>query len=117
MVVERMDCDTNYGFIEKERLQIDGINIETGDNRRLMTIEMQIPLNSSSIYNLTGDDVWLGFEIDPPSFRIQDNNNTGSARQGYGRRGSMSQSSNASRINIRQRMGAYERWYLINLGE
>ena len=117
MVVERMGSDTNYGFIEKERLQIDGINIETGDNRRLMTIEMQIPLNSSSIYNLTGDDVWLGFEIDPPSFRIQDNNNTGSGRQGYGRRGSMSQSSNASRINIRQRMGAYERWYLINLGE
>lgn len=117
MVVERLDSDTNYGFIEKNRLQIDGIEIETGDNRRLISIEMQVPLNSSSIYNLKGEKIWLGFEIDPPSFRIQDNNNTGSTRQDYGRRRPMSQGSNSSRMNIRQRMGAFERWYQINLSE
>lgn len=117
MVVENMDSNTNYGFLDKERLQVDGIEIQTGDNRRLMTIEMQVPLNSSSIYNLTGDEVWLGFEIDPPSFRIQDNNTTGSGRQGYGQRGSMSQRNNTSRTSIRQMMGAYERWYLIDLSK
>lgn len=117
MVVERMDSEENYGFIDKERLQVDGIQIETGDNRRLMTIEMQIPLNSSSIYNIRGEKVWLGFEIDPPSFRIQDNNPTGSNRQGYGRRGSMSQQRSPSRTNIRQRMGAFESWYLLDLSK
>jgi len=117
MVVERIETDTNYGFLEKEILQVDGIKIETGDNRRLMSIEMQIPLNSSSIYNLNGDEFWLGFEIDPPNFRMQDNNNTGSTRQGYGRRGGMSQGSNMSRMNIRQRMGQFERWYYINLAD
>lgn len=117
MVVERIESDTNYGFLEKERLQVDGIEIETGDNRRLMTIEMQVPLTGSSIYNLNGDEIWLGFEIDPPNFRIQDNNDTGSMNQGYGRRGGISQQRNTSRTNIRQRMGQFERWYRINLGE
>lgn len=117
MVVERMESNTNYGFLEKERLQVDGIEIETGDNRRLMTIEMQIPLTSSSIYNLNGDEIWFGLEIDPPNFRIQSDNTTSSNRQGYGRRGGMSQPNNTSRMNIRQRMGQFERWYRINLNE
>ena len=117
MVVERIKSDTNYGFIEKERLQVDGIEIETGDNRRLITIEMQVPLNSSSIYNLNGEEIWLGFEIDPPNFRIQDNNTSGVNRQGYGRRSGMSQTTNTTRMNMRQRMGQFETWYLINLGD
>lgn len=117
MIVERMGSETNYGFLEKERLQVDGIEIATADNRRLMTIEMRVPLNSSSIYSLSGNEFWLGFEIDPPNFRIQNDNNTGVSRQGYGRRGSMYQGSTPSRTNLRQRMGAFERWYRINLSE
>jgi hypothetical protein len=118
MVVEQTGSDTNYGFVDKERLQVDGIEISTGDNRRLMSIEMRVPLNSSSIYNLKGNNLWLGFEIDPPNFRIQSNDNNASRQQGYGsRRGRMSQGTNTSRMNLRQRMGQYERWYNINLSE
>jgi hypothetical protein len=116
MVVEQIESDTNYGFIDKERLQVDGIEISTGNNRRLMTIEMRIPLNSSSIYNLNSNQLWLGFEIDPPNFRIQNNDNTTAGQQRYGR-GRMAQGSNTSRMNLRQRMGQYERWYNINLSE
>ena len=116
MVVEQIESDTNYGFIDKERLQVDGIEISTGNNRRLMTIEMRIPLNSSSIYNLNSNQLWVGFEIDPPNFRIQNNDQTTAGQQRYGR-GRMAQGSNTSRMNLRQRMGQYERWYNINLSE
>ncbi len=114
MIVERTGSDTNYGFVDKERLQIDGIEISSGENRRLMSIELRVPLNSSSIYSLNGNQFWLGFEIEPPNFRIQENNNTSSGQQGYGR-GRRSQGSNMSRINMRQRMGQYEQWYHIDL--
>ena len=116
MIVERIGSDANYGFIDKEQLQVDGIDIESGENRRLTTIEMRIPLNTSSVYSISGDELWLGFEIDPPNFRIQNNDNTSMAnrRQGYGR-GGMYQGSNAARMNMRQRMGQYERWYLLEL--
>jgi hypothetical protein len=77
---------------------------------------MRIPLNSSSIYNLNSNQLWLGFEIDPPNFRIQNNDNTTAGQQRYGR-GRMAQGSNTSRMNLRQRMGQYERWYNINLSE
>jgi hypothetical protein len=118
MVVEQTESDTNYGFIDKEMLQVDGIEISTGDNRRLMSIEMRVPLNSSSIYNLKGNQLWVGFEIDPPNCRIQSNDNNASRQQGYGsRRGRMSQGTNTSRMNLRQRMGQYERWYSINLSQ
>lgn len=114
MIVERIGSDTNYGFVDKERLQIDGIEIASGENRRLMSIEMRVPLNSSSIYSLNGDQFWLGFEIDPPDFRIQNNDNTSTRQQGYGR-GRRSQGSSMTRMNMRQRLGQYEQWYQIDL--
>ncbi|WP_340106906.1 hypothetical protein [Rhodohalobacter sp. 8-1] len=116
MIVERMGPDTNYGFVDKERLQIDGIEMSSGENRRLISIEMRVPLNSSSIYSLNGDQFWLGFEIDPPNFRIQNNDNTSSRRQqqGYGR-GRATQGSSMTRMNMRQRMGQYRQWYHVDL--
>lgn len=117
MIVERNGSDTNYGFIDKEQLRVDGIDIETGENRRLTTIEMRIPLNTSSVYTISGEELWLGFEIDPPNFNIQNNDNSSMAnrRRGYGRGSGMYQGSNAARMNMRQRMGQYERWYLLDL--
>lgn len=120
MIIERNESSTNHGFIDKERLQIDGIQISTGDNRRLMSIEMRVPLNSSSIYNLQGNQIWMGFEIDPPNFRIQsDNTTTSRNQQGYGRGSgrSMTQTPENRRANLRQRMGQYERWFKLSLNQ
>lgn len=116
MIVERTGPDANYGFVDKERLQIDGIEISSGEDRRLISIEMRVPLNSSSIYSLNGDQFWLGFEIDPPNFRIQNNDNTSSRQQGYGRRrGSRGSNMTRMNMNMRQRMGQYQQWYHLDL--
>lgn len=119
MIVEQNESSTNHGIIDKDRLQIDGIELSSGENRRLTSIEMRVPLNSSSIYNLHGNEIWLGFEINPPNFRIQSDNTTTGNQQGYGRGSGrrMSQSSENRRATLRQQMGQYERWYKLSLDQ
>lgn len=116
MIVEDFDDDTNHGFIDKDRLQIDGIEIASGDNSRLMSIEMRVPLNSQSVYNLSGDrQLWLGFEVSPPDFRIRnDSDNNSATQQGYGRNQQRAQPQN-NRGDMRRRMGQYEEWYRLEL--
>lgn len=113
MIVERTGSSENYGFVDKEQLEIDGIQLAAGENRRLTGIEMRIPLQNNSIYRLNGDRIWVGFQIDPPEFRLQNNNNMDQQRNARNR--GMTQTNESRRVNLRQRMGQYERWYLLNL--
>ncbi|MFO7846393.1 MAG: hypothetical protein R6V27_07520 [Balneolaceae bacterium] len=117
MIVEESGSDRNHGFIDKDRLQIDGIQIASGNDSRLMSIEMRIPINNQSVYNLSGDrNIWLGFEVSPPNFRIQNDNNSNSASQrGYEQNQGRTQPSNNQRSEIRRRMGQYEEWYNLSL--
>ncbi len=117
MVVEQSSSGTDRGFINRDQLQIDGIQIAAEEGRRMMSIELRVPLNQSSIYNIHGDRIWVGFEIDPPNFRRQDNSNQMQQQQRYGGQRRASQSADNRRSNIRQRMGQFERWYRLDLGQ
>lgn len=116
MIVERTGgSDRNHGFINKDQLLIDGIEIAAADERRLMALEMRVPLNESSLFNLHGDKIWVGFEIDPPNIRLQDDQSSMNQQQRYGNQRRVSQSRGNRQASLRQQMGQYEKWYQLNL--
>ena len=118
MIVERSGgSDRNHGFINKGQLLIDGIEIAAADGRRLMGLEMRVPLNESSLFNLEGDNIWLGFEIDPPNIRLQDDQASMNRQQRYGNQRRPTQNRGSRQANLRQQMGQYEQWYQLNLGK
>jgi len=115
MIVEESRAGKDYGFINKDQLQIDGIQIAAGEGRRLMSVEMRVPVDESSFFNLEGNRVWLGFEIDPPDIRInQEDPATANQRDRYGQRRRISEQA-GNQMNFRRQMGEYEEWFLLNL--
>ncbi|TVQ65860.1 MAG: hypothetical protein EA360_07940 [Balneolaceae bacterium] len=90
MIVERFDgSNPEYGFVTMNQIEIDGMRIATDQNRRFLSLEMKIPLDGSTIYNVVNGDLWVGFTIEPPIFRFRSDSETMSSRQqqsmtGYG---------------------------------
>ncbi len=81
MIVERYDDRPEHGFVDKSQLEIDGMEIATDEDRRYVSLEMKIPIDGSSIYNVTKNDLWIGFAVEPPSFRIRHDSNSNLSRQ------------------------------------
>lgn len=119
MIVERTGgSERNHGFINKDQLLIDGIEVATAEGRRLMGLEMRVPLNESSLFNLEGGNIWLGFEIDPPNIRLQDDQSSmNQQQQRYGNQRRPTQNRGSRQASLRQQMGQYEQWYQLNLGQ
>jgi hypothetical protein len=114
MIVERPGgrSDADYGFVTLSQLEVDGMNAAVNRDGRYLSIEMKIPRDGSSLYRFSGDQVWLGFAVETPNFRIQNESNYSASRQSdrYGGRQRAPQ-----RHNIARNMGEFERWYKINL--
>lgn len=113
MIVERYEGESNaeYGFVEKHLVEIDGIEIATDEERRMITLEMKIPLDGSTLYNVEKGDIWIGFSLEPPNFRFRDSNNMMSdtqARNMYGQR-----NRNAQRQRTQPQMMSRDDWYII----
>ncbi|MEX0660169.1 MAG: hypothetical protein WD381_05205 [Balneolaceae bacterium] len=117
MIVERYDgSDAQRGFVGMDQLEVDGVEIAINQDRRLIGLEMKIPLDDSSIYYMNDEsNIWLGFEIEPPSFRFTSDyeTTTRNTRNINGRNQQYSQGS--QRANIRRSMGQYEEWFILNL--
>jgi hypothetical protein len=116
MIVERFDGGSRpeYGFAELSQVEIDGFEIATDTDRRLLSLEMKIPIDGSSLYNVRNEDLWIGFAIEPPVFRFRDDNQTMSPRQqasvygyGYGQR--------APRQSARRTVPTQEDWFILRL--
>lgn len=87
LVVERFDgSNPEYGFVTTNQLEIDGMRIATDQNRRLVSLEMKIPLDGTTVYNVQNRDLWVGFTIEPPVFRFRSDSDGMTSRQmqGYG---------------------------------
>lgn len=91
MIVERFDgSNPEYGFVTINQLEIDGMRIASDQNRRFVSLEMKIPLDGSTIYNVRNNDLWVGFSIEPPIFRYRSDSDNITSRQqrnmgmGYG---------------------------------
>jgi hypothetical protein len=116
MIVERQEgsSDPSYGFIDPSQLEVDGMLVAVNRDSRYIGLEMRIPRDGSSLYRFSGDEVWVGFAIEPPDFRIRDNSDysaTSNRRDAYGNR---SRQRSQPRQNISRNLGSMERWYKIN---
>lgn len=115
LIVERPRDSNNaeYGFIDKSQLEVDGIEIAANQDRRHISIEMKVPLGETPLFNLSGDDIWLGFSIEPPDFNFRDQTSSVSNRRdNYNNR---SQREANMRYAISRNLGEGEDWFIINL--
>jgi len=116
MIIQRTnsDGDASYGFIDSSQLEVDGMEIAVNSESRTIGLEMKIPRDGTSIYGFSGDNVWLGFEIEPPEFRIQGSSEysatTSGRRDQYGNQQRPRRTSNA---DISRNLGQMERWHII----
>lgn len=119
MIVERYDDSSNAqrGFVGMDQLEVDGVQIAINQDRRLIGLEMRIPLDGSSVYNINSEsNLWLGLEIEPPNFRMSSDYDT-TSRNSQQRMGQQTQRRNQGnqRANLRRSLGQYEQWFLLNL--
>lgn len=117
MIVERYNgSDAQRGFVGMDQLEVDGVQIAVDQDRRLIGLEMKIPLDDSSIYYMNDEsDIWLGFEIEPPSFRFSSEYET-TTRNTQNMRGRNQQYSQGNRrANLRRSMGQYEEWFKLSV--
>ncbi|MDZ7755336.1 hypothetical protein [Rhodohalobacter sp.] len=116
MIIQRAnsDGDASYGFIDSSQLEVDGMKIAINSESRTIGLEMKIPRDGTSIYGFSGDNVWLGFAIEPPEFRIQGSSEysatTSGRRDQYGNRQRPRRTSSA---DISRNLGQMERWHII----
>lgn len=118
MIVERYDGGSNAqrGFVGMDQLEVDGIKIAINQERRLIGLEMKVPINTSSVYNINDEShIWLGLEIEPPDFRIPNEYDT--SRRNTQRMGGQTQRRNQGnqRANMRRNLGQYEQWFKLNV--
>ncbi len=118
MIVERVDGSSSaeYGFVDPSQLEVDGMEIAYNDGR-LISIEMKIPLDGSSVFGITSNDVWLGFAVEPPDFNLNQNDYNVSNNRSTGRYGSQNRqpSSTQMRQYMNRNLGQYERWYRLQI--
>jgi len=116
MIVERFDGSSRpeFGFVELSQVEIDGFEIATDMDRRFFSMEMKIPLDGGSLYNVRNEDLWIGFAIEPPVFRFREENQSMSPRQqtsmygyGYGQR--------QPRQSARRTVPTQEDWFILRL--
>ncbi len=117
MIVERHDGSSNpeYGFVEKSQLEVDGIEIVANTDSRNLSIEMKIPRNGSSIFEFSEQRLWLGFAIEPPNFRRQNESSYSTSNNNRDMHGTRQQ--RAPRQNMTRAFGAMERWYKLDMSE
>ena len=113
MIVERYEGESNaeYGFVEKHLVEIDGIEIASDQERRLITLEMKIPLDGSTLYNVEKGNIWVGFSLEPPTFRFRNTDNMMSDQQTRGMYGQRNR--NTQRQRSQPRMLSREDWYIL----
>lgn len=118
MIVERYDDSSNAqrGFVSMDQLEVDGIQISVNQDRRLIGLEMKVPVNRSSVFNINNEeDIWLGLEIDPPDIRISSEYDSTSRNSQQRMGGQQRNNQGNQRANLRRSMGQYEQWFKLNL--
>ncbi|MDZ7718631.1 MAG: hypothetical protein U5K72_07445 [Balneolaceae bacterium] len=116
LIVERPQGTNNaeYGFIDKSQLEVDGIEIAANQDRRYISIEMKVPLGETPLFDLSAEDIWLGFSIEPPDFNFREEASSVSNRQ----RDNFSNRSRREanmRYAISRNLGQGEDWFIINV--
>ncbi len=119
MIVQRSNGgEPSYGFVDKSQLEVDGMEVAINTDSRTIGVELKIPRDGSSIYGFSGNRVWLGFAVEPPSFRIQGSSDYSATSSGqrdrYGNRQRNRTNPNA---NMARNLGQMERWHIIRFDD
>lgn len=121
MIVERRDGKSNpeYGFIDINQLEVDGMEVSIDRQGRFTAIEMKVPRDGSSIYGFSSDKVWLGFAVETPNFRIQDDNDITMMRQERRNNmyGNQRRQRAPTRTSLARSLGEFEVWYRVDISE
>lgn len=115
LVVERREGSSSaqYGFVSHTQLESDGISMVVNNDRRLFGIELRVPLDGDSIYEIRKGEVWLGFSIEPPDFRMR---NSFDSSNPSGRENMQRGNRNTNtRHGMQQRLGQYEKWFKLKV--
>jgi hypothetical protein len=118
MIVERSNGSSSpeHGFVDVSRLEVDGLEIAADTDGRHISLELKVPRDGSSIYEFSGNSVWLGFAIEPPEFRFRNESSYSASQDRRGRYGNRQrQQQQQPRQNISRSLGALERWYKLNM--
>lgn len=113
MIVERYDGSSRpeYGFIGKSQIEIDGVEVATDPDRRLISLEMKIPLDGSTLYRAQKGNLWLGFALEPPVFRMRNDDAMANQQQPRGMYGQRSRS--VQRQSSQPRMLSRDDWFIL----
>ncbi len=113
MIVERYDGSSRpeYGFVEKSQIEIDGVEIASDPDRRLISLEMKIPLDGSTLFRAQKGDLWLGFALEPPTFRMRSDNDAIANQQARGMYGNRNR--NQHRQRSQPRMLSRDDWFIL----
>lgn len=119
MIVQRSNGgDPSYGFVDKSQLEVDGMEVEINTDSRTIGVEMKIPRDGSSIYGFSSNRVWLGFAVEPPTFRIQGSSDYSAASSGQrDRYGNRQRPRRTSNTDMARNLGQMERWHIIRFDE
>ncbi|MCG2589362.1 hypothetical protein [Rhodohalobacter sulfatireducens] len=116
LIVERPGSSNHpeYGFVDKSQIEVNGIEVAANRDQRHLSLEMKIPLGESPLFNLSGDNIWLGFAIEPPDFNFRIENSSAPSRQRE-RYADQSRREANMRYAISRNLGQGEDWYIINV--
>lgn len=119
MIVQRSSGgEPSYGFVDKSQLEVDGMEIAINTTSRTIGIEMKVPRDGSSIYGFGGDRVWIGFAVEPPTFRIQGSSDYSATSSGRrDQYGNQRRSRSNTNANMARNLGEMERWHIIQFAE
>lgn len=119
MIVERIEgSDSYHGFIDIDQLTIDGLEIAKDETSRYTSIEMKIPIDGTSIFDVDSERFWVGFATEPPRFRMQRSDYDASNRQQRGQMGGQrqrQQSASQQESAMRRNLGEFEEFFIFNL--
>lgn len=115
-------------IIDLAKLKAQGIDLAVNKSNRLISMEMKIPLRSSQTQQLALDPgksskIDLGFEIEPPDFKIQDDNTDMTSRRrysnygGYYGTGRTRDTGYEKKQMLTRRLGQYDKWFNIVLSK
>lgn len=113
LIVERFDGSSRatHGFVSYEQIEAEGVKISVNRDRRNYGIEIKVPLDGSSLYEIEKGQIWVGFTIEPPDYRDQ-NPYYNQERAGMG---SSRQHQRRQPRATQQRENNYEKWFKLNV--
>jgi len=122
MIIDKRTRKSNpsYGFANIEQVEAEGTLLRVNPDSRLTTLELKIPLDGSAPFQINKGNLWIGFAIEPPEFRLGNTDIAAAPtemdryyRQQYGQ--NVRTANITQRHNLQRRMGQFDSWFRVKI--